>query len=368
MILFPTASVDSGLADAVLEEIANFAGADQLAPSPEQTILGAIFDAAGLDPPGGAPSERWQSVANAPSLAGVAFTLASWQADLSDVLRYWPRAVHARTSTTTGSPPSLVVGVRYGDIDDSMIDGIDPLHVHVMWWWGVIDRVDTLVHIHKQTSEPPIRLVMEAAAEVSGWNFELSELLWERWDGDFETLETALHACVSELSDQGESIPDQLNLAPGHGSAADRPPAAWRQAWDEGQVDLWDGVGRVRLPLGNVDALVWRAQSTVLFPWLEAQRQRIQPLFLDRISKGDLLQLINGNSTPAHVTYFHELPSVDEAVLEFSAMHYAIVSGKARVPDGLRGEIRVLRDIRNALAHGSPANNRDLAKVRHLLT
>lgn len=359
VVVFPKASVESGLADQVIRELESSTMAAPVDMENAPTLCAALLRALRIDCSWGDPARRWLALADTRAGDGTTHSVTSWEYDISELLRHWPTAVHARTGATPANPMNFLVGVRYGDYPSDAIDGIDRLHVAVTWWYGAITRLDSRIHVDQHSDGSLNRLQEEAIVEICGWDLDAATALIQEWDGDFASL--------------GDS---QFGPLAGHGAAGVPPvagrgepgtlPTRFRDLWDDGRLDLWDGSPRPRPSPEQVNPALWRAQCSVLLPRLEEQRRMMQQDFWRHAHADAILALLN-EGVPQGSDFHYVLPGVDEVVLELGQMHFACSTRRVSLPDPTRRRLSALRDVRNALAHGQPAPSDRLRELEELI-
>jgi hypothetical protein len=347
VVVFPTTAVDSGLADHVIRDIENITLSGPVDLHDASGPCTALLRALRVESHSSDPALRWLALANSPAAHGTTRTITSWDCDVTELLQRWPRAVHARSGAPSGNPMNFLVGVKFGDYPAEAIDGIDRLYVDVTWWAGAISRLDSLVHAELHSDGTLTRLQQETIVEVCGWDLDTAEALLQIWDGDPDSLADDLAALPSKI--QSAAVPANAPR-----SAPGVMPPKHRVAWNDGLLDLWDGSPRSRPSPDQIQAAIWRAQCAVLLPRLEEQRRRIQHDFWRYASASAILKILNNGIPPGHELH-HELPGVDEVVLELGQMHFACSSGRVTLPNAPRTRLSALRDVRNSLAHGQPA-------------
>jgi hypothetical protein len=223
--------------------------------------------------------------------------------------------------------------------------GCDPL-LHDLWWWGVLDRLDTALHVRGQLPDRGEELVRDAITEVAGFDLELADHLAAGWDGSAGAL-PALLACYPA---PGHSGP--LPALPHSSTPWAAPPAALLPLWDAGLVDRWDAFPAYwhacALPAGpEARSRIWRAQVRALMPAIDEERARIET-WLRREIRG--------------------LPA--DTVLEPGDL-YSLLQEYPRLKSWRGGHrkrlVYWLRETRNRLAHLGTLTPDEIAQGRRLI-
>lgn len=198
-----------------------------------------------------------------------------------------------------------IITVIDGDAADDLPE--DDVLLTRRWWWSVIDRVDTTVHVGTLTRDRAFDPVLvSACVEVAGFDLELAEELVGSWDGD-------LDAAVEIVRGRGEHVPDEhrtdvLTYEPASTDTHPRRPHL--RAWNDGVVDRWGGRAWWHPAVLHGDGLrehlrhlIWRAQMSAMLPELETRRldlarwceHRKEHLPNDHFAEVDVLELEYGN-------------------------------------------------------------------------
>lgn len=277
--------------------------------------------------------DRWQSVATvADGCSGYIIwidgltheSLPAWRDFLSDfnhVIR--ARPIYHR--------PLLLVPLS--GFDSSALPGAD-VALEVRPWRGVLGELDLGLYFAARLSEsdaPPLRRAMVAALvrELARFDLELAESM----------LDWPLSSLLSPL--------EPLNRHASRRGWTAKSCAS--PLWHDGMLDEIDGervehvaASAMRGDRRRVARSIWRAQLTTLFPAIEEQRA----LFVERfvgVLRAGVRQVLP------------ELAQDDIFELELGQL--ARLVGKMRYFDyATRDRIRVLLDMRNALAHLEPVS------------
>jgi hypothetical protein len=227
------------------------------------------------------------------------------------------------------------------------LSGSDPL-LSDLWWWGVLDRLDTTFHVRGQLTDGSDELVRDTIAEVAGFDLKLADHLAVGWDGSYTTLVAEL----TEFARTSLSTAYTPLTLPHSSTALGMPPAPLLSLWDQGLVDRWDSfpayLHACAVPTAaDLRSRVWRAQIRVLMPTIDEERARIEAWLRREI---------------------RDLP--DAAVLEPGDL-YALLQDHPDLKRWRGGHrkrlIYWLRDSRNTLAHMGTLTPADVARGRYLV-
>ncbi|MGX5654084.1 hypothetical protein ACWKWC_04860 [Geodermatophilus nigrescens] len=350
VVVVPAHVVDDGSVRALVEAIERSTGAYDCPPPDEGTDLpGAVARLFGPPEAWRHSADPWRDLVRWPAWHGQPVLLRSWEHDLSVPLRRLP-ALLQEAGVAESERPVLIMVVCRRDVDERRLDHVDALTTGVHWWWGVLDRLDTEAFLaggERRTDRDVLR--RSVLAEVSAWSLELAAHLSSGWNGRVDQL----HAAIQDFAG-GEPVP-----APPPAATAKRssfPVAADRDAWDAGQVEQWDGRRRT-VPWQvddrrSLDTLVWRAQNRVLMPRVDEARAELEACFRRRASQSVVAE-VSGRGD----------------VLELGPMRWALGAFGVRLEPEDARRLRVLCELRNRLAHGSPADDALIASARpHLHT
>ena len=158
-----------GTAEAVLTRIADLANAVVAPPEPGDGVglVEHIVNTIGRDRSWDPGLDPWRDLVAWPPMRGLAIVLKSWTTDVRRVLERW-RPLLTDSRLPPADRPVLVFAVRRGDLApepgrrvvSNPLDGADDSLMRTIWWWGVIDRLDTEVHLFTEshstwTRSPP---------------------------------------------------------------------------------------------------------------------------------------------------------------------------------------------------------------------
>lgn len=224
-----------------------------------------------------------------------------------------------------------------------------------LWWWGVMDRLDTAVHVSdKMTSTRTDDVLRDAIVEVAGFDLALAEHLAAHWNGSSSNLAATLSDYEAENDNGWSKQPPPL---PHTSTAWATPPDSVMGFWDEGLVDAWEPFpAYVHACLlssngrnSDLQSRIWRAQIRALMPLIDEERSRLVDWIRPQLAKGN-----------------DPLPKTPELVDLYLALqnHPELKSwgGGHR-----RRLIYWLRETRNTLAHMGTLEPADIAHGRKLI-
>lgn len=335
VVAFPQVAIDSGLADRIVDSIGTQAGAG-LVERGESHLPTQMIQTLDFISEWRPSHDPWWDLAHWPALGGRALALRSWEHDVAAILQRWEALTH-EASRAPAERLRLVIGAGSSDVERALLERTRPLHIAVRWWWGVIDRIDTELHLRRQ-AQPTDPLEHAERVERLSWDLGQEAAQKLPCEGDAEHASQPVHTTHQ--------------MARGHERASGRhrevPPVDLRKAWNCGTVDLWDGRYRPRITANSrkaeLDVIRWRAQVQVLFPYLEEHRRKLQHLFLVRAREAGL-------STGQDDTW------------EIGQMFGAVQYQGVKLPLDVYDHLRAAREVRNALAHGRPADEKYLIKL-----
>ena len=222
-----------------------------------------------------------------------------------------------------------------------------------LWWWGVMDRLDTAVHVSDQLFHARADVVLrDSIVEVAGYDLALADHLADTWNGALSTLDQQLIDYKSYDNEVATELPELPHSSTPYGP----PPVAMTELWDHGLADAWDafpaylhpcllvGIGRSK----DVHSRVWRAQLRALMPLIDEERGRL------------------GSWMQEQLLPQHQLPDPAEPGDLFFALQQEPTLKSWR--GGHRKRlIYWLRDTRNTLAHLGTLTPEEVKRGRQLI-
>ncbi|WP_447925555.1 hypothetical protein [Georgenia muralis] len=338
VLVLPDHLVEGGIANAFLDRVASITNALFIeGGDPESTAVDQVVDAIGADGSWVPSMDPWRSLAEWRSFRGFRVLLRSWKHHFATVLPTW-HSILMGTPHEPADRPVVIFAVRTSDVADIRLDRLGDVFLDVVWWWGVIDRLDTEVFLFSSLERPRHQLDTAVISEVTGWDLTLAHSLGTSWDGDVQTLARA-------VKNHGTTRPVQMEVDEQllRGSFSRRnPPDRAISAWNAGVIDMWGGRPRLAAWLpqaaASLDKALWQAQSKVLLPYIEDERQRLERLFTSRASR-DVLR---------------DLAADRDGILELGPMRHAVRSRRVTLAPDERESLDLLTSVRNDLAHSRP--------------
>lgn len=228
------------------------------------------------------------------------------------------------------------------------------------WWFGVLTRLDTAVHVGTAAHGRGLDPALEAAVvEVAAFDLALADELLASWKGDIDALGALVAAYAADV---GLAVRADLPELP---VDAPLPEGILRDLWSAGLAEVWGGSlcwHRAAVAAdGTVDGgpagmwwrhLVWRAQLATLLPDVEASRHRLAlwcQAMRPHLPKG---------------TFDHS----DIIAMDYGELKWVMgeLPHGRRDPDR-RDLLEWLADARNALAHAEVLSPTDIEQGRRLL-
>lgn len=346
--VFPRSLIEQGQADAVLDEIAAVSGAVLVDPAGPPTAV-RVVDALGYGVDWSPTHDPLRDLAHWPALAGLAAVVRSWEHDTAQVLARWG-VLQQEAGRSPEHRFRLVVGANAEQVSAAGLDRSPPLFFKAHWWWGVLDRIDTELHVRAGVPDGPADVLHHAQViEILAWDLDLLQELTALPAGSGADPDLLIRDLVPPDPGYDPSDLPPAVLAHQRPSLDGRqaPSAAVRPLWDRGLVDLWDGRLRPKLhPALKADelaTLMWRAQVRVLFPYVEEHRAELAEVF-QRYARRAGLRSVDGT-------------------WELGDMYAACVPGNVGMPLESYGLLKAARAVRNDLAHGRLASPRHLARL-----
>jgi hypothetical protein len=317
----------------------------------ENHLAAQLASELGLEFPVGTPVDA-TSLATATSLGRTVVWVEVRPGDPPELVRRWlalvGRYADAVKNRAPSDRPTLVTAIT--GAFDGLPTGSDD-QVEDVWWWGVLDRVDTLVHVAERTRSDR-RIGPDLASmivEVAAHDLDLADTLIERWDGDVTVACELLAAHAEQRGWNALKVPPMVG-------EHDRPPELGSAAWHAGALERWepDGTqlhgacdGTLR---ATVESRIWRAQLQTVFPDLERLRRSLSSWVAENAA---LIPQAWADSDPKAME-LGELKDLVEHV------------GVLRHDQTRREALRWATKARNDLAHLRPLDGSNLRRGRKL--
>lgn len=232
------------------------------------------------------------------------------------------------------------------------------------WWWGRIDRIDTLVHVERRAKSGVDPAHRAAIVEVAAHDLDLADVLLDTWDGEIRGLVDVLNRYAASLGwEQADDIARYRAVQ----RQGDRVPADLVESWSDGRAEWWsDAVVPHRAAIradgrvGGIDArrwlgrLCWRAQVGTLLPALEAARLELARYAAERQHR------LRAESRFTSVR--------DVLALEYGPLVNYFEDLIPAAGDRQRKEaLQELRSARHLLAHANTLDARRIGRIRKSL-
>ncbi|AYF78426.1 hypothetical protein D7D52_36525 [Nocardia yunnanensis] len=340
VIVFPDTVVDSGVAEAVLDEI-HSAGSvrEYCVVDPGKPFHARIIETFSLDPVADRDFDDWQSIIRWEAWHGSWVFVPSWDhPDTADILARWPAQVHG-SGLTPADCPKLVIGLRLSDIARAAVDRIDRTHIKVRWWWGVLDHLDTQTRLAAVADRRLNPLDAAVITELAVWDLGCVDYLVENWDRTSEGLPVAVRAYQQHAPAACHTAIDSTDRRP-----TDAPPARQEQAWRAGLLDQWGystNAGPRILDHAAIRRRLWLAHNRALTAYIDEERSHYDSLIRKRAPQ----RALDG------------LDRRSDDIIEIGSLAWLVSTGRVSLRTEDRERLYAFRDLRNSLAHRTPVND-----------
>lgn len=267
----------------------------------DRPVASSVAEQMGIDdiPPG---PEAITGLAAHPMMLGrrLALALAGKPADTDSWIGFIRSFLAAARPIPTAQRPLLLVAGGY-----DCGAGLSGADLTALWWWGVVNRVDTTCHVQDLLGgQDGNELLRDTITEVVGYDLELARQLAAQWDGD----EATLAAALADYTGPDWPTAAAACTLPHTSTALGAPPAVAVPLWDLGLADRWDSFG-VYLHACAITAeknrlRIWRAQIRHLMPLIDEERARIEAWMRGEVrglradtllEPGDLYEIMQAN-------------------------------------------------------------------------
>jgi hypothetical protein len=347
VIVFPDSVVDSGIADAILDELRIQGVRSEFLTQSGGAFPARILSTFGSDRVAADAFDEWDSIIAWEAWHESWVVIPGWEhGDVAEIVTRWPAQVKA-CGLPIDERPKLIIGVRLTDLPRTTITHLDRDSVAVHWWWGVLDRLDTETRL---AAVSPRRISPVHAAvitEVAGWDLRCTDFLAEHWDWTTAGLPAALQLYQQQVSCSRQAActtPTSLQ----HGASV--PPVEVERAWQDGLVDRWGYSIRPAphiLDESGVTQRLWMAHNRILIPHVEEERAVFERLVMARASSAAL----------------EGLNRRDDDIVEIGSLAWLVNTGRVRIGREPRMRLQAFRDLRNDLAHHRPVSDRLLREI-----
>lgn len=345
IVVFPDAVVDSGLADAVLEDLAREGARADFCYESRDPFPTRVLTTFGADPLRQSAFAEWDTIVGWEPWHGSWVVVPAWHHDdVSEIVDRWPAQLTA-CGLSMDDRPKLIIGVRLADLPRTKIIHVDRSGVAVHWWWGVFDRLDTelrLASMSKRTLNPVDAAVI---VEVSGWDLGCTDFLVAEWDRTTGGLPDAVRRYQSQA---GQDRHGPVVQGSRRGQAT--PPTELEQAWRDGLVDRWGhAVRRAVYATDEADVAqrLWMAHNRTLIPYVDEERADYEQVILKKASRSAL----------------EGLRRRDDDIIEIGSLAWLVDTHRVDIGKTDRERLQAFRDLRNDLAHRRPIGDELLRRI-----
>lgn len=233
--------------------------------------------------------------------------------------------------------------------EDRAVLRANRLPVSEVWWWAVVDRLDTMIAAARALGAEADPIRVSCITEVCGFDTEFAAALSQAWDGGLSSLmDTVAHASQTQARAQ-----DSPTLT---ASLRTPPPASLIADWDAGLVNAWGRyhpfVSPIALPPESraqvLHTRLWRGQLRELMPLIDEERGRLEAW----VQRGEITD--RAATFPMEIGPLAHMVTSDPAISQRSS--------RTR-----RDAAHWLRRARNDLAHRDVLDPADIADGLALL-
>ncbi|MEU2254430.1 hypothetical protein ABZ540_14815 [Nocardia xishanensis] len=339
VLVFPDSLAESGIADAILDDIAaEGARAEYCEPSAEPFPT-RILSTFGADPVSERAFDEWETIIGWEPWHESWVLIPGWQHhDVAEIVDRWPAQLTA-CGLATEDRPKLVIAVRLADLPRKAISHLDRSGIAVHWWWGVLDRLDTETRLAAVSDRRLDPIGAAVVTELSGWDLHCIDYLVDNWDRTTTGLPAVVRGYQHTASSQAWSAGADARSTVRRGTTA--PPAELEQPWRDGLVDRW-GQSIRWAPHTLDDAAVtqrlWMAHNRILIPHVDEERSHLVELILKKATPQALEGLFRR----------------DDDIIEIGSLVWLVEARGVDIDRRNRQRLHTFRDLRNNLAHRKP--------------
>lgn len=345
ILVFPDAVVDSGIADAVLDDLEREGVSTAFCHESTDPFPARVLTTFGADPLRESGLAEWDTIIGWESWHGSWVLVPGWQHDdVDEIVDRWPAQLNA-CGLSIEDRPKLVIGVRLADLSRIKITHVDRNSVAVHWWWGVLDRLDTELRLAASSDRTLNPVDAAVVVEVSGWDLGCTDFLLAEWDRTTAGLFDALRCYQSQGSNAGD-----VPAVSGCRRGLTAPPAELEQPWRDGLVDRWGhGVRRSAYVSDEADMTqrLWMAHNRILNQYIDEERADYEQRILARASS----------------TALTDLRPRDDDIIEIGSLAWLVETRQVDIGKAHRERLQAFRDLRNDLAHRRPVGDELLRRI-----
>lgn len=349
IVVFPDAVVESGLADAVLEDLAREGARTTFCHESADPFPVRVLTTFGADPLRESAFAEWDTLIDWNAWHGSWVFAPAWRHDdVGEIVDRWPPQLTV-CGLSFEDRPKLIIGVRLADLPRTKITHVDRGCVAVHWWWGVFDRLDTELRLagmsHRKLNPVDVAVIVE----VSGWDLGCTDFLVTEWDRTTGGLPDAARRYQSWA---GRDCYVPIVLGNRRGQTA--PPIELEQPWRDGLVDRWGhGVRRAVYATDEADVTqrLWMAHNRVLIPYVDEERAAYEHMVLKKASR----------------TALEGVWIRDDDIIEIGSLAWLVDTRRVDIGKSDRKRLQAFRDLRNDLAHRRPIGDDLLRRITSYL-
>ncbi|MER6991627.1 hypothetical protein ABT337_15265 [Saccharopolyspora hirsuta] len=323
-------------------------------------------------------SDEVHAVVSEPQLRGKVLVVCGWrERDRDSLAKVLTRltSLVKEEGLQPAHRPRLLLASRERDLPPAALDRLDQMTTRVRWWWGVVGRLDTAVVVAtartkfaNRTSATRVSALREVVAidvitEVAGPDLQLAEHLATSWDGMVSSLGDSIEVSARDFGVDDLRHEGELPRHSGH-----RPPYELRRAWRLGLADLWEHQLRVS-PAAHRPGRNGIGLNAMIW---RGQNRALMPI-VDEY-RGRLEQVFRDRASRAVLADMTQqdrlrkvAPQPRRSVLELGSMAWAVSSKRVRLPRTENELLFSLLDVRNSLAHLQPITDDEIERLAHAL-
>ncbi|QRY53808.1 hypothetical protein [Mycolicibacterium septicum] len=345
IVVFPDALVDSGIADAVLEDLEREGVRTAFCHESADPFPARVLTTFGADPLRESESAEWNTIIGWDAWHGSWVVVPGWQHDdVGEIVDRWPAQLNA-CGLPVEDRPKLVIGVCLADLPRTKITHVDRNSIAVHWWWGVLDRLDTELRLMTTVGRALNPIDAAVIIEVSSWDLECTDYLSAEWDRTSTGLSEALRCFRSGTADTCH-----VPAVSGNRRGLTAPPAELEQPWRDGLVDRWGhGVRRAVHATDEADITqrLWTAHNRTLIQYVDEERADYEQMILTTASRASL----------------DDLRPRDDDIIEIGSLAWLVDTRRVDIGKAHKERLQAFRDLRNDLAHRRPIGDELLRRI-----
>lgn len=346
VIVFPDALVESGVAEAILEEVAREGANAEFCHASSDPLPTRIITTFGVDVVAHREFDEWDTIVNWEPWHGAWVLLPGWEHDdLDEITDRWPAQLQV-CGLAIADRPRLILAARLSELSRATIAHLDRATIAVHWWWGVLDRLDTetrLAAVGGRSFNPVENAVI---TELASWDLALVDHLTTRWDRTASGVEEAIESF--SLASAPNPVVESTGSAPRRACSA--PPVELEEQWRTGVVDQWGHQIRWAtyiLDDSRIQRLLWLAHNRTLMLHVDEERVHYEAMLLPKAAPHVLEGLWR---------------RVDD-IIEIGSLAWLVETGRVDVSRAHRTRLSAFRDLRNLLAHRTPVDDRLMKQI-----